>query len=74
MRLETFISYVETIQLILGVTDKIFYWPFQGGTSFVDLLCFFCLVFVMLLCASVYLYLVVTCWEKGDLLAPVCGV
>ena len=25
----------------------------QGGTSFVDLLCFYCLVFVMPLCASV---------------------
>ena len=30
--------------------------------SFVDHLCFFCLVFVMPLCASVYLCLVVTCW------------
>ena len=29
----------------------------------------FCLVFAMSLCASVYMYLVVTCWEKVDLLA-----
>ena len=35
---------------------------------------FFCLVFVMPLCASVYLCLVVICWEKADLLALVCGV
>ena len=35
---------------------------------------FFCLVFVMPLCASVYLCLVVTCWERADLLALVCGV
>ena len=29
-------------------SSKIFYWPFQGGTSFVDLLCvFFSLVFAM---------------------------
>ena len=28
---------------------------------------FFCLVFVMHLCASVYLCLVVTCWEMADL-------
>ena len=28
---------------------KYFYWPFQGDTSFVDRLCYFCLVFVMLL-------------------------
>ena len=37
-----------------------------------DLLCFFCLVFVMPLCKSVYLCLVVT-WERADLLALVCG-
>ena len=37
-------------------------------------LCFFCLVFVMPLCASVYLCLVVTCWERADLLALICGV
>ena len=39
-----------------------------------DLLCFFCLVFAMLLYASVNVRLVVTCWEKADLLALVCGV
>ena len=39
-----------------------------------DLLCFFCLVFVMPLCVSVYLCHVVTCWERADLLALVCGV
>ena len=31
----------------------------------------FCLVFAMSLCASVYLYFVVTCWERADLLALV---
>ena len=39
-----------------------------------DLLCFFCLVFAMHLCASVYICLVVTCWERAGLLALVCGV
>ena len=34
----------------------------------------FCLVFVMSLCASVYMYFVVTCWERADLLVLVCGV
>ena len=35
-----------------------------------DLLCFFfCFVFVVPLCASVYMCLVVTCWERTDLLA-----
>ena len=33
----------------------------------------FCLVFVMSLCASVYMCFVVTCWERADLLALVCG-
>ena len=36
-------------------SSKIFYWPFQGGTSFVDLLCFFvscvCYAFV---CVCLY--------------------
>ena len=39
-----------------------------------DLLCFFCLVFVMPVFASIYLCHVVTCWERTDLLALVCGV
>ena len=39
-----------------------------------DLLCFFCLAFVMALRASVYMCLVVTCWERADLLALVSGV
>ena len=33
---------------------------------------FFCLVFAMALYASVYMCLVVTCWERADLLALVC--
>ena len=43
-------------------------------TSFLDHVCFFCHLFVMPLCASVYLWLVVTCWERADLLALICGV
>ena len=35
---------------------------------------FFCLVFAMPLCASVYMCLVVTCWDRAALLALVCGV
>ena len=33
---------------------KYFYWPFQGGASFLDHLCYFFLVIVLLSCASVY--------------------
>ena len=36
-----------------------------------DILCFFCLVFVMPLSVSVNLCRVVTCWERADLLALV---
>ena len=39
-----------------------------------DLLCFFYPVFAMPLCVSVYMCLVVTCWERADLLALGCGV
>ena len=35
---------------------------------------FFCLALAMPLCASVYMCLVVTCWERANLLALVCGV
>ena len=36
-------------------SSKIIYWPFQDGTSFVDLLCvFFCLVFASL-CARLFI-------------------
>ena len=34
----------------------------------------FCIVFAMSLCASVCVGFVVTCWERADLLALVCGV
>ena len=36
--------------------------------------CFFCLVFVIPLYVLVCMCLVVTCWERADLLALVCGV
>ena len=35
---------------------------------------FFCLAFAMPLCASDYMCLVVSCWERTDLLALVLGV
>ena len=34
-------------------SSKMFYWLFQGGASFVDHLCYFCLAFVMLSSASI---------------------
>ena len=38
------------------------------------LICVCILMFAMALYASVYMGLVVTCWERTDLLALVCGV
>ena len=49
-------------------------WNIQLLIEVTRLLCFFCLVFAMSLCASVYMCFVVTCWERADLLALVCGV
>ena len=37
---------VPTLYLI----SKIFYWPFQGGASFVDHFCYLCSMFVMRSC------------------------
>ena len=36
-------------------SSKIFYWPFQGGTSFVDLLCFCSVLCLLCLCASLFI-------------------
>ena len=38
-------------------SSKIFYWPFQGGTSFVDLLCFCSVLCLLCLCARLFIYL-----------------
>ena len=35
-------------------SSKIFFWPFQGGTFFVDILFYFCLVFAIPLCLCLY--------------------
>ena len=34
---------------------SIFYWPFQGGTSFVDLLCFCSVLCLLCLCARLFI-------------------
>ena len=38
-------------------SSKIFYWPFQGGTSFVDLLCFCSVWCLLCLCARLFIWL-----------------
>ena len=72
----------ETVFLIVMVAAPYWFKPssifFTDRSKAVLLLwifyAFFCLVFVMPLCASVYMCFVVTCWERADLLALVCGV
>ena len=54
--------------IICNYSSKIFLLTVPNIASFVDHLCYFCLVFVMLLCMSVYL------WEGADLLALICDV
>ena len=36
-------------------SSKIFYWPFQGDTSFVDLLCFCSVLCLLCLCARLFI-------------------
>ena len=36
-------------------SSKIFYWPFQCGTSFVDLLCFCSVLCLLCLCARLFI-------------------
>ena len=47
---------------------------FQSGTPFVDILCFCSVLWLLSLCTSVYMCYGITCWERADLLALVCGV
>ena len=39
----------------LKSSSKIFYWPFQGGASFVDLLCFFSVLWLLCLFARMFI-------------------
>ena len=51
-------------------SSKIFYWPFQGGSSFVDLLCFFlscvCYAFVRVCLFVPYGHLLGKGWPLGS--------
>ena len=53
-----------------GLNPPVKYFAYRSNAVLfvVDLLCFFCLVFAMALYASVYMCLMVTCWEMADLL------
>ena len=36
-------------------SSKLFYWPYQGGTSFVDILCVFLVLCLLCLCARLFI-------------------
>ena len=46
----------------------------SGAVLLLWIFCVFLSCVCVPLCASVYLWLVVTCWERADLLTLVCGV
>ena len=46
-------------------SSKIFYWPFQGGTSFVDLLCFCSVLCLLCLCARLFICALLSPAGKG---------
>ena len=55
-------------------SSKILYWFSKAVLLLCIFYVFVCLVFAMPLCAFIYMCLMVTCWERADLLALVCGV
>ena len=57
-----------------GPPEKYFTDPSKAVLLLWIVCVFFCRVFVMHLYASIYLCLVVSCLERADLLALVCGV
>ena len=59
-----FVIFVLIIKSCVGKPSSFFFGSFMF---------LFCLVFAMSLCTSVYMCFVVTCWERADLLALVCG-
>ena len=62
--------------LIFGLSPPVKYFTDRSKAVLLcgSLVFFFCLVFAMPLCVSVYMCLVVTCREKAALLALVCGI
>ena len=48
-------SIVFCLFFLFGTSSKIFYWPFQGGTSFVDLLWFFSVLWLLCLWARLFI-------------------
>ena len=57
---------VGTVKDVIAL--QYFYWPFQGDASFLDPFCYLWFVFVCHTVFSVPRSLVVTCWERADLL------
>ena len=72
---EIFFSKLRSAGLYFTLTVFSLNLTVRGVSNMHCLLTFFiCLVFAMPLCASVNMCLVVTCWERADLLVLDCGV
>ena len=57
-----------------GLSPPVRYFTARSKAILLLWIFFFCLAFAMPLCVSVYMCLVVTCWERADFLAIICGV
>ena len=68
------LAWTSTSQRISVLSTPIKYFTDRSKAVLLLWIFFYCLVFAMPLYTSVYMCLVVTCWERADLLALVCGV
>ena len=75
MCLDSHLNQDRARRSITGLSPPVKYFTDRSKAVFLcGSLMFFCLVFAIPLSASVYICLAVTCWERADLLALVCGV
>ena len=65
-----------TIKGEVGLSPPVFFFTNRSKAVLLlwILYVFFCLVFAVPLCASVYMCLVVTCWKRAYLVALICSV
>ena len=57
-----------------GLSPPVFFTDRSKAVLLLWIFYVFCLVVALPLCASLYMCLVITCWERADLLALACGV
>ena len=67
-------EYLQNVLLKFELEDRNGLVHLIKAGSFIRLKRAFCFVFAMPMCASVYMCLMITCWERVDFLALVCCV